>query len=275
MRKTIYLIACATVVLGLMSANGIFASGSVSYRPGAESSSSSGEEGESSLVENERPEDVIEVSDVDSMALNVADAFLRIPSKDMDILAPSQRNDMVIYMMADSIYKCRNIYTGQSWIEKMTPDYMRVHLTDVSSLQLKILPSDKKAKLKQRLVMSIYTIAGESETADSTIKFYNLTEYTPDSITLTEVASRKYFILPDPKRFYNVAKIKSEGLNLKSLMNEMPFYTVAYEISADRNVLTGRLTMDNYLTTEQRDKMNPLLIKTLRWHWNGSKFQIE
>ncbi|MDE5843275.1 MAG: DUF3256 family protein [Muribaculaceae bacterium] len=211
----------------------------------------------------------------DSLWTSVSDAFLLIPDKDLDILAQSQRNEMVIYMHADSVYKCRNVYTGLSWIEDMTQDYMRVHLTDVSSLQLKILPTGKLGTPTRRLVMSIYTISGESDTADSTIKFYNLTKYTPDSITLTEVAARKYFTLPNPECFYNVDKIKAEGMKLKTLMAEMPFHTVAYTIPAEGNLLTGRLTIDNYLTTEQRDRMNPLLIKTLRWRWTGKKFEME
>lgn len=198
-------------------------------------------------------------------------AFLNIPETDLDILAPSQRNEMIIYMMNDSIYKRRNIFSGLSWIEKMTPDYMKVHLTDVSSLQIKILPQSK-SKNGQNLVMTIYTIAGETDTADSTIKFYNMNVFGPDSIAIAELPSRKFFTLPDPKKFYNEEKIKTDGEHLSEMMQEMPFHTIAYEISEEGNTLTGKLTIDNYLTTEQRDRIDPYLIRTLRWQWNGKKF---
>lgn len=205
----------------------------------------------------------------------IAKAFRLIPDRDLDILTKPVRQDMVIYMENDSIYKARNIYTGFSWIEKMNPDYMRVHLTDVSNLQIKRLPTKK---MGNPLIMTIYTIAGDSDTADSTIKFYTLADPASEDATLTELPMKKYFKLPDPKYFYDMksgeeASLK-EKMKLKDILEEMPFHTVAYTISPDSDQLTGRLTVSNYLTLETRKRLEPYIREELRWDWDGKSFKL-
>ncbi len=216
-------------------------------------------------------EDKIEEDSVTSLT---AEVFRLLPDKDIDLLTTSMRTEMIIYMAADSIYKARNIYAGLSWIEKMTPGYMRVHLTDVSSLQIKMLDCPK---LKGKLAMTIYTISGDSETADSTIKFYNLTDEWTAAAKLTELPANKYFRLPDPKAFYDL-KNAPKDMSLSSVLQEMPFHTVAYEISPAKidgeDILTGRLTVSNYLTLEQRKKIDPYIRPILKWRWTGKNFVL-
>lgn len=104
-------------------------------------------------------------------SLSASEAFLRLPQSDLFILSEDTRRDMVDYMKADSVAKRFNVFRGKSWIEEMTPDYIRVHLTDVSSLQVRILRTDnRKTPL---LAMSIYTVGADNGTSDSTIKFYD------------------------------------------------------------------------------------------------------
>lgn len=206
----------------------------------------------------------------------VMEAFMLIPNKDLDILVPRMREEMLIYMEADSIYKCRNVYTGLSWIEEMTPNYLRVHLTDVSSLQLRVLPTVSKGKQPSDLVMSIYTVSADSETADSTVKFYRLTDFGNDSVTLDPIAAKKFLAVPNPEDFYDKEKAKAAGMKVKEMMDEMPFHTIAYDITQGQPTeLTGHLTMDNYLTVEQRDRLTPYLRKTLHWLWDGKKFRLK
>ncbi len=208
----------------------------------------------------------------DSSSL-VVQAFGLIPDADLDILTKDMRSEMSIYMENDSIFHIRNIYGGLSWIEEMNEDYLRIHLTDVSSLQIKSLPCQKKGI---NLIMTIYTISGEPETADSTIKFYNLLNpYSPEAI-LSPLPANKFFKLPDPKDFYDLkagdAQAGERKLSMNDIMEEMPFHTVRYTISPQGNELTGELTMSNYLSMEARKRLNPYIRPTLRWIWDGKHF---
>lgn len=210
------------------------------------------------------------VAEKESESSPVGEVFLLIPDSDLDLLTTRTKSDMIIYMQADSIYKARNIYAGLSWIEKMTPDYMKVHLTDVSSLQIKMLDS---SKMNGRLAMTIYTVAGESDTADSTIKFYLLTGSAGEEQTLTELPAKKFFSIPDPKCFYDM-KDAPKDITLGSLLRDMPFHTIAYDIAPSTDILTGRLTISNYLTLEQRRKIDPCIRPELKWKWNGKSFRM-
>lgn len=194
--------------------------------------------------------------------LTVSEAFMRLPHAELSILPPETRRDMLDYMEADSIAVRYNVYMGKSWIEKMTPDYMRVHLTDASSLELKMLPSsDKKNPF---IAMSIYTIGADEADSDSTIKFF--------SSDMKPLNADKYFKLPDPKLFYNIPK--DSPIKLDDILEEMPFYTIRYSVSeADPAKLKGTLTISEHLTQEQRDRILPLISPELEWIWDGKKFK--
>ncbi|MDE6271678.1 MAG: DUF3256 family protein [Muribaculaceae bacterium] len=208
----------------------------------------------------------------DSTSL-VAQAFALIPDADLDILTKEMRKEMTIYMENDSVYRIRNIYSGQSWIDEMNQDYIRIHLTNVSNLQIKSLPYDKKGI---NLIMTIYTISGDPETADSTIKFYNLVNPESPDASLTELPIKNFFKLPNPKDFYDLkaGDLKSAGrkMSMDDIMEEMPFHTIEYSISPKGSDLTGRLTISNYLTMEARKRLEPYMRPELHWAWDGKHF---
>lgn len=199
-----------------------------------------------------------------------AEALQLMPVSDVPLLSEMMRFEMVTYKIeADSIKKVRNVFAGQSWIEEMTPDYLKVHLSDVSSLTVKRLDAPKmKGK---NLIMSLYTIAGDSDTADSTLKFYSMSEDKDGTMALTALPTKRFFKLPAPSDFYVIPR--DSKMREKDLNEEFPFHTVEYTIDADSGVLTGRPTIDNYLTEEQRERLQPYLVKEIKWKWNGKEFK--
>lgn len=193
------------------------------------------------------------------LSLDAASAFIDLPRQDLDLLTKSMRQDMVLYMEADSVLKKLNVYMGESWIDRMTEDYMRVHLSDASELQIKILEYAPKGK---KIAMTIYTVTADSKTADSTVKFYD--------DEMKELSASKYFTLPDPKSFYIFPK--GEKVDKNAIFALMPFYTVEYNISEEGNTLSGRLTMSDYLTREDLAKVEKYLDVEKEWKWNGKRF---
>lgn len=216
---------------------------------------------------------------VDTVAVEdthpVEAALLLIPQRDLDLLTPSMREEMMISFNEGADYKTTNIYGGKSWIEDMNEDYMKVRLTEVSDLQIKALPGFKDP---EQLIMTIYTISGESDTADSTIKFYNLTALANDTIAMKELPRKKFFELPHPKDFYDFKAGDLKAGNAKmtpdEIMEEMPFHTVAYTVSPKELTMTGRQTISNYLTIEASKKIEPYIRPELKWIWTGKKFKL-
>lgn len=192
--------------------------------------------------------------------ITAAEAFIKIPYTELDLLGESQRRDMIDYMQADSIRKTPNVFMGLSWIEEMTADYMRVHLTDASNLQIKVLNLRKGGV---PIVMTIYTVGAENNTVDSTIKFYDN--------SMNPLQASKFFRLPDPKEFFNINN--GSKISYKELEEILPFYTISYTIPSSSDILTARLTITDHLTLEAAEKIKPYLRQQLQWEWNGTIYK--
>ena len=194
--------------------------------------------------------------------ITAAKAFLLMPQQDLDLLTKSMRQDMLDYMEErDSIYKKANIYMGLSWIEAMNPDYMRVHLSDVSSLQIKRLP----IKGKLPVIMTVYTINDGNGSADSTVKFFDN--------GMQELPTAKFLKLPNPKDFFSIPK--GAPIKLSEIEEIIPFHTMDFTINPTDGALTGVLTSADALSREEADKLKPYLVKQLRWTWDGHRMQQE
>ncbi len=194
--------------------------------------------------------------------ITAAKAFLKMPQQDLDLLTNSMRQDMLDYMqLRDSVYKKANIYMGLSWIEQLTPDYIRVHLSDVSSLQIRLL--DRKGS-ELPLVMAIYTVDDGNGTADSTVSFFDN--------DMKQLPASKFLPLPDPKNLYDIRK--DSPLSLSDLEKLMPFATISFTVDPESGNLTGTPTSANRLTVEQAEKVKPYLRKQLYWDWDGKRYRL-
>lgn len=192
--------------------------------------------------------------------VTAASAFLNYPQQQLDLLTKSMRLDMLDYMQQrDSVYKKANIYMGLSWIEEMRPDYIKVHLSDVSSLQIKVFDKGYRGA---PLVMSVYTIDDGDGTADSTLSFFDA--------EMRQLPSRKFIKTPSPTDFYNIPK--DAPVSVKDMEEALPFYTIALTADADSGNLSGELTAANGLTLEERRRLAPYLHTRLQWLWDGRKF---
>lgn len=194
--------------------------------------------------------------------ITAARAFLEMPQQDIDLLTRSMRQDMLDYMqLRDSVYKKANIYMGLSWIERLTPDYIQVHLSDVSQLQIRLL--DRKGS-SLPVVMAIYTIDDGDGTADSTVSFFDN--------DMKPLPTSKFLRLPDPKDLYDIPK--DAPLSLRDIEEIMPFATIKYTVSPESGRITGTLTSANRLTVEEAEKVKPYLRKELLWDWDGKRYRL-
>ena len=79
--------------------------------------------------------------------LSADTVFINLPIEVVEILNRSTRMDMLDYYRVDSIYSAPNLVGGVSKLEMVTPDYLKVHLTDVSTLEVKVLPLGKSGDI--------------------------------------------------------------------------------------------------------------------------------
>ncbi|MDE6295287.1 MAG: DUF3256 family protein, partial [Muribaculaceae bacterium] len=193
--------------------------------------------------------------------VTVCDIFAKFPDKYLAIIPAPVRLDMLDYLKADSLVHVRNAYRGESWIEEYKPGYLRVHITNVSSLQIKKLHDRKRGDI----FMAVYTVASDNVAADSQILFFDA--------EANQLETGKYFKLPDPKHFWLTPDNREGHHEQKRLQQEVPFYAIEYTLSPDDDVLTGRISSISFLSEEMKREIMPKLVKEMRWRWNGRRFE--
>lgn len=195
----------------------------------------------------------------DETHLTARDVFTKLECPALEILPLSRRLDMLDYWDTDSIYKASNVMEGLSWLEAMTDDYLKVHITNVSNLEIKILP-DKKSEL----VMTVYTIGSDSQAQDSQIDFYDC--------NLTKLETGKYFEMPDLKNFFEIPK--GSITSMKEIKDMIPFPTMAFSISEKGYFLTARLTVEDYMNVDDWNIIRLFLKPSIESEWKKEKFKF-
>lgn len=202
--------------------------------------------------------EAVEVSDT----ITARQVFADLPISVLDLLSRSTRLDMLDYYDVDSLWQATNSLGGPSVLERVTPDYLSVRLTPVSTLQVCILPRDEKAD--KPVVMTLYTIGERQEAPDTEINFF-------DS-DLQPVDGSRYFKMPELKDFFDLPK--GAPVKMKELEQAVSFPTVSYvAIPGEPYRIVGRLTVESCLSQESKELIAPYLRKGLEWSWNGKKFR--
>ncbi|MDE5773052.1 MAG: DUF3256 family protein [Muribaculaceae bacterium] len=199
--------------------------------------------------------------DTSDQNTTVCDVLAHFPNSYLAILPPNARLDMIDYLKADSLVHVRNAYRGESWIMEHNPTYLKVHITNASTLQIKQLTDSKG----QKIFMAIYTISAEDVVADSQILFFDG--------NVKELETRRYFRLPDPKSFWKTPADKIDKEERKELEKAVPFYAIEYSASPESDLLIGRISSISYLSEEMKAKVAPMMLKEMIWQWDGKRFE--
>lgn len=198
-------------------------------------------------------------------SLTASDVFAKIPLDVLDMIRPSVRLDMLdYYNQLDSMLVVQDALGGSCRLEKVTPDYLKVAVTPVSTLEIKILPAKK-----DRVIMTLYTVSsvessdsGEGSVgrvSDTLVRFF-------DS-SLNPLPSQKYLKAPALKDFFN---LKGSGLSESDLKEKIPFTAISYTSGAGDVPLSATFTTLSSVSKEDRDLLTPLLIPSLSADWNQS-----
>lgn len=188
------------------------------------------------------------------------DAFLRLDVNVLELLNKDTREYMISYWEADSIVKVANEFNGMSRLDTVAPGYLKVELTDVSTLQIKILPLKNGGKL----AMSVYTIGGRNEAPDSEIRFFSYPALEP-------LETSKYFKAPELKSYFSIPK--GCTTNMKEIQEMIPFPTYLFTAAADNDSLTGKLTIGDYINRDDYNILKIFLNPEVKYLWDGKKFK--
>lgn len=192
--------------------------------------------------------------------ISVKRAFVEMPVNTLDLLNRSTRLDMLDYFAVDSVYKAENTLEGESYLIAVKPDYLKLQLTAVSTLELKVVRSKKGGDI----VVSVYTISGDSQAPDSDIKFFDA--------NMKELPRDKYFRLPDLKDFFEIPK--GSVTTMKELKQMIPFPTIEYFLSPGSDEIKAKLTVGTFMDKDDYNIMKLFLKPEIFFRWNGSKYSL-
>lgn len=190
--------------------------------------------------------------------LTADSVFMELQPPVLDMLSRSARFEMLEYFKVDSIYDATNSLGGKSRLETVTPEYLKAQITDVSTLEIRILPLKKGGDIA---VVS-YTVDSTGAQADSQLFFVS------GDGSLLE--GKKLFRAPELKHFFHIDK--GSVTKMGELVDMVQFPTIEYILSPDTTELKGRLTVGEYMDVDDYNIMKLFLVPQITWTWNGSKY---
>lgn len=184
--------------------------------------------------------------------------FENIHLSALEILPKTTRLDMLDYWDADSVYKASNVMDGLSWIEELTETYMKVRITSVSTLEIKILPA-----AKSKLALTIYTVGDEVQAQDSRLQFFDE--------NLQEVPLDKHFVMPQVKDFFAIPK--GSATKMKEIEAMIPFPTMAFNANPKNNNLEAVLTVEKYINQDDWNIAKLFAKPSITLEWKKEKYK--
>lgn len=189
-----------------------------------------------------------------STPLTAVRVFAEAPLEVLDMIRTSTRLDMIdYYEQADSLLSAVNALGGESRFEQVAPDYLKVSVTPVSTLEIKILQTGKK-----QTVMTLYTTGDDTMAKDTEIRFF-------DS-ELRPLNASKLLKAPEMTDFF---KLKGSDISDSELLEKVPYLAVEYTTGPAAEPLKATLTTLRTLSKEDSDRLTTILTPTLSAPWKG------
>lgn len=192
-------------------------------------------------------------------ALTAQEAFVNLPLPVLEIINRSSRLDMLDYYAVDSIHPVPNAMGGLSALVRVTPTYLKVRITPVSTLQIKLLPYRDS-----QIIATSYTVGDSIQAKDSEINFFDT--------AFNRLDTSRFYQAPEIDDFAGASKQKASR-DARKALQEIPFLPMELRFFPDKGAMRVYLTADKTLTEEELKKVGNLLSTPLNYIWDGKKFK--
>ena len=189
-------------------------------------------------------------------AQDMKSVFINMPDSIIPLLTKINREDCVDFLASDMKALVKNRFDKQAELKVLTNDYLLMQATEVSTIEMKLLPVNDSVKV----ICMVKTLS--SPVSDSEIKFYG-TDW-------KQLASFSYVKLPIEDAFYLPIQDESYLLYRK----KADLYLLELSLNAESAILSCKYTTPLYLNEEGRGKLEPYLRKEpIVLNWVNGCFQ--
>lgn len=189
-------------------------------------------------------------------ARTIGDFFVSETGNVFALLEQSDRMDMVDYYKSGKKMKVSNVMDGQSSIDTLTTDFMKMKLSDAHEVAMWMYPSGKS----DTLLVVIETF--QLEVPDSKIRVF-------DS-NWNEKELKSVFKMPKMEDFLD-KKLSKEQKN--EALSYVEFPLLKLEFTADGGI-KATPTLLKTLGIDERKKLEPCLLDSLQYRFEKSKFKL-
>lgn len=183
--------------------------------------------------------------------------FIQMPDSIVPLLTKVNREDCVDFLASNMAAKVKNRFDKQAELKVMTDDYLQMQLTDVSSMEMKLLSLNDSVKI----ICMVKTYCASA--CDSEIRFF-----TSD---WKELPVMERFQYPSNDLFVRMAETVSD--ESKMLLNKLDVKMYKLSLIPDEMALWVEYTTPQYLNQEDREQLLPYLQKeSVKYIWEGGRF---
>ena len=189
-------------------------------------------------------------------AQDMKSVFVNMPDSIVPLLTKVNREDCVDFLASDMKAVVKNRFDCSAELKTLTADYLQMQLTEVSTLELKLLP----LKDSVQVICMVRTVCASA--CDSEVRFFG-TDW-------KELPASDYFALPSEEVFY--LPKDSVGGEYDELRTKADLYLVKASLSPDDASLTLKYDTPSYINKEDREKLAACLRKAsvvLEWREEG------
>lgn len=192
-----------------------------------------------------------------AQAQDMAARFVAMPDSLLPLMTKVNREDCIDFLESKMAAKVKNRFGGQTEMTALTADYLRIQLTELNTVEMKLFPLNDST----RVTCVVSTAYGPA--ADSDIRFYDaqwrsipteqFMEYPPDDI----------FFIPEDTITDEMIRIHRKA----------DMYMVKADLSPEASTITFTFTTPDYMSKEDREALEKLMRKEpVVYEWKGEHF---
>ena len=184
--------------------------------------------------------------------------FVNLPDSIEPLLTKVNKEDCVDFLDSGMKAVVKNRFDRSAELKVLTSDYLQMQLSDVSTLELKLLP----LKDSVRVICMVKTVCASA--CDSDIRFFDTKWNELDASDFLKYPVEDAFYLPSDSLTDDVQELRAKA----------DICLMKASLSADDSSLTWEYTTPLTLHKDDREKLIPLLCKEpLIMQWVEGRFE--
>ena len=192
-------------------------------------------------------------------AQDMKSLFVALPDSLSPLLTKVNRADFGDFLASGMKAEVKNRFGNTSEMLKLTDNYLKLKVSEVSTVEMKLLPLTDSVKV----ICVVHTFKGPA--SDSRISFYDT--------SWKQLSADKFLTLPVENAFYKTPASEAQADSLQNLRVRADMFLFKANLSEMDTTLSFTYTTPDYLDKETAEEIKPYLVaEPLKYIWREGRF---